>query len=194
MSARPICEHCGEHPGTCVGVYVDEKDPAVVCDQCCGHGCEDGRCEPIREDWSAQIAGWRARMARSRMSRGQRQLAIFELAKRAFAEAQATSLPQRGIRLLEEAVELFQACGGDEDSALRLVRFVFARPPGEIGQELGGVGVTTLALAAAAGLSADEEERREFERVLSRDVEEFARRNQAKNDAGFLLVGSGSPR
>jgi hypothetical protein len=122
------------------------------------------------------------------VTRDDRQSAVFEWAKAAFSEEQASSPPQRGLRLLEEAVELFQACGGDRDSARRLVDFVFDRPPGEIGQEIGGVGVTTLALAAAVGLSADAEERREVDRVLSRPVEEFARRNRAKNDAGFLLV------
>lgn len=122
-------------------------------------------------------------------ARDERQAAVLAWARAAFSEEQATGLPQRGIRMLEEAIELFQACGGYEDIAHRLVRFVFGRPPGEVGEELGGVGVTVLALAAAAGLSADAEELREIDRVTSRPLEEFARRNQAKNEAGFLLVG-----
>jgi|SRR5277367_1761673 len=117
-----------------------------------------------------------------------RQAQICAWATAAFSAEEATSLPQRGIRLLEEAVEAFQACGGIEEAAHRLVGFVFSRPPGEIGQELGGVGVTVLALAAAAGLSADVEERREVERILSKPIEEFTKRNEAKNAAGFLLV------
>jgi hypothetical protein len=32
------------------------------------------------------------------------------------------------------------------------------------------------------------------ERVLSKDIEEFSRRNRAKNDAGFLLAGSRDAR
>lgn len=123
-------------------------------------------------------------------TRDQRQAAIFAWAKAAFSEEETTSLPQRGLRLLEEAVEAFQACGGDEETAARLVKYVFGRPPGDLGQELGGVGVTTLALAAAAGVSADEQEQREVARVLSKPISEFTQRNQAKNAAGFLLAKS----
>jgi NTP pyrophosphatase (non-canonical NTP hydrolase) len=121
-------------------------------------------------------------------SRNQRQTAIADWACRAFGEAEATSLPQRGLRLLEEAIEAFQACGGDEAIAQRLVTFVFARPKGTIGQELGGVAVTTLALAAAAGLSADDEECREVHRVLNKPLREFTHRNASKNAAGFKIT------
>ena len=115
----------------------------------------------------------------------QRKIAIW--ARAAFGEEEATGIPQRGLRLLEEAVEAFQACGGDEAIAQKLVTFVFSRPPGTIAQELGGVAVTTLALAAAAGLSADEEECREVHRVLSKPVREFTERNARKNAAGFRI-------
>jgi NTP pyrophosphatase (non-canonical NTP hydrolase) len=121
------------------------------------------------------------------MHREQRQQLIYDWAKQAFGHEEATSLPQRGLRLLEEAIETFQACGGDEAIALKLVAFVFGRPKGAIGQELGGVAVTTLALAAAAGLSADEEECREIHRVLSKPPREFTLRNASKNAAGFKI-------
>ena len=121
------------------------------------------------------------------LSRGQRQEKVAIWAELAFGRDQATSLPQRGVRLLEEAIEAFQACGGDEAMAHKLVSFVFARPPGEVGQELGGVAVTVLLLAAAAGLSADEEECREVHRVLTKPVGEFTARNASKNAAGFLV-------
>jgi hypothetical protein len=103
----------------------------------------------------------------------------------AFGHHHATSLPPRALRFLEEAVELFQACGGDLDQAHKLLDFVFARPVGEIGQELGGVGVTLLALATAADYDADEEEEREVKRVTSKPLEQFRRRNEEKNAAGF---------
>jgi len=121
------------------------------------------------------------------LPRDQRQEMVASWAEQAFGRDQATSIPQRGLRLLEEAIEAFQACGGDEEMAHKLVAFVFARPPGTIGQELGGVAVTTLALAAAAGLSADEEECREIHRVLSKPVREFTERNANKNAAGFKI-------
>jgi NTP pyrophosphatase (non-canonical NTP hydrolase) len=87
----------------------------------------------------------------------------------------------------QEMIETFQACGGDAGKAHELVTFVFGRDPGEVGQELGGVAVTVLALAGAAGLSADEEEAREIHRVLSRPLREFTERNASKNAAGFKI-------
>lgn len=125
------------------------------------------------------------------LPRDQRQAMIASWAEMAFGREQATSLPQRGLRLLEEAIEAFQACGGDEAMAHKLVAFVFARPAGTVGQELGGVAVTVLALAAAAGLSADEEECREVHRVLSKPIGEFRARNESKNAAGFLQLVAG---
>lgn len=122
--------------------------------------------------------------------RDTRQAKIFAWSKVAFGVEQSTSLPQRGVRLLEEAIEAFQAAGGDPGIAHKLVDFVFARPVGALHQELGGVGVCLLALAAAAGLSADEEERRELARVLAKPIDEFTRRNAAKNAAGFLVTRS----
>jgi len=136
---------------------------------------------PFAREPSAAHAGVRHH------SRDQRQVSIANWAAAAFGQAEATSLPQRGLRLLEEAIEAFQACGGDEAMAHDLVAYVFGRPPGQIGQELGGVAVTTLALAAAAGLSADEEECREVHRVLSKPLGEFAARNARKNAAGFKI-------
>lgn len=124
-------------------------------------------------------------------TRDARQATIFAWAKEAFGEKQATSLPQRGLRLLEEAAEAFQACGGTVAQAHYLVDYVFGRPVGEIHQELGGVGVTLCALAAAAGLSAEAEEIREVARVLAKPIAQFARRNQEKNDAGLVAPGIG---
>lgn len=126
------------------------------------------------------------------LPRDQRQELIARWVALAFGGAEATSVQQRGLRLLEEAIEAFQACGCDEAIAHRLVAYVFARPPGEIGQELGGVAVTTLALAAAAGLSADEEEAREIHRVFSKPIREFTARNASKNAAGFKIVETGA--
>lgn len=117
-----------------------------------------------------------------------RQQRVFAWAKAAFGEAQATSLAQRGLRLLEEAAEAFQAAGGTAELARACVDHVFSRPTGTLGQELGGVGVTLLALAAAADTSADYQESREVERVLSKPLEHFAQRNAAKNAAGLVAM------
>jgi hypothetical protein len=102
----------------------------------------------------------------------------------------------------ERATGWFDMIGDQDDAATgarrcerqaALFAYVFSRPPGEIAQELGGVSVGILVLATAAGLSADEEECREIARVLSRPLEEFARRNKAKNDAGLLATAPRAP-
>ena len=121
------------------------------------------------------------------LPRDQRQAMLVDWARMAFGDVESTSVPQRGLRLLEEAIEAFQACGCDEAMAHKLVTFVFSRPAGTVGQELGGVAVTVFLLAAAAGLSADEEEAREVHRVLSKPLREFSERNANKNAAGFKI-------
>lgn len=40
------CEYCG-NPATCLGRYEAMTSDTYACDRCCGHGCEDGRCEPL---------------------------------------------------------------------------------------------------------------------------------------------------
>jgi hypothetical protein len=121
-------------------------------------------------------------------TRDDRQKQVGEWCAAAFGEAHATNIAQRGVRLLEEAIEAYQSCGGRADMAHHLVDFIFERPTGALSQELGGVGLTLLALAHAASLSADDEEARELARVLSKPLAEFKARNQAKNDAGFNVV------
>lgn len=125
-------------------------------------------------------------------ARDQRQQRVFDWCVAAFGVGQSTSIEQRGLRLLEEAIEAYQAAGCDPAQAHKLVDYVFARPPGNLSQELGGVGMTVLALANAVGISADDAEARELERVLSKPLAHFAARNKAKNDAGFIAPASAS--
>jgi predicted amidohydrolase YtcJ len=107
---------------------------------------------------------------------------------RAFGADHAASIPQRGIRMLEESAEAAQATGVSREIAHKLIDYVWDRPKGELAQELGGVGVTLLALAEAAALSADTCEQNEIVRVLSKPIEHFAKRNRVKNDAGFNVA------
>lgn len=123
------------------------------------------------------------------MSREFRQISVHAWAVQAFGLEEANSITQRGLRLLEEAAEAFQACGGTVEMAHKLIDHVFSRPVGELAQELGGTGVTLLALAQAAGLDAEAEEVREVERVLSKPIEHFRQRNAAKNAAGLKATG-----
>lgn len=49
------CQRCAvcDQPSTCVGLYdpmhVHQK-PEPACDDCCGHGCEDGHCDKREPD------------------------------------------------------------------------------------------------------------------------------------------------
>ena len=124
------------------------------------------------------------------MSEGQRcnrQKLVHQWCVAAFGANQASSVPQRGLRMLEEAAETAQAVGVDLAQAHKLLDYVWSRQAGNPFQELGGLGLTTLALAAALGVDADDAETTEIARVLSKPLEHFKARNQAKNDAGFLV-------
>jgi hypothetical protein len=117
-------------------------------------------------------------------SRNARQLGIGAWVLRTFG-ASNCSVKHRAIRFFEEAVELYQAAGGEPIMAHQLIDYIFGKKPGEIRQELGGVGTTLCALAQAAGYSADDEEAREFLRVSSKPREHFQERDKVKSDAGF---------
>lgn len=46
----PACAHCGK-PATCFGVYENPEGPiGFACDDCCGHGNEDGWCRAVNHD------------------------------------------------------------------------------------------------------------------------------------------------
>lgn len=123
-------------------------------------------------------------------TRDSRQQVVHDFCVRAFGADHASSVEQRAVRLLEECIEAYQAAHGSAEMAHRLIDYIFAKPAGSLGQELGGVGVTVLALAHAAGLSADDAEVKEIERVLSKPPEWFTARNAAKNAAGFDVTGA----
>lgn len=55
LEHRDICSHCGG-PATCMGAYEDERNIGFGCDNCCGHGNEDGWCVPVEEAGEKPIA------------------------------------------------------------------------------------------------------------------------------------------
>ena len=118
------------------------------------------------------------------MNRDERQAAVLDWVRTTFGPATLTG-SERAMRVLEEALELFQAEGLDLDKALAIARHVYGRPLGDPAQEVGGLGVTLLAYCGAKGISADGEEARELERVLAKDPEHFRARHNLKADAGI---------
>ena len=73
-------------------------------------------------------------------------------------------LTERNHRFLEEALELVQSTGCTASEAHQILDYVFNRPIGEPGQELGGTMVTLAALATASGLNMDTASEAELER------------------------------
>lgn len=106
-----------------------------------------------------------------------------------FGPAEANSPQQRAIRLLEEAIETYQAAGGDLGMAWQLVEYVFNRPVGDPRQEVGGVMVTTLLFAHTLGLHAGICLEQEMTRILMKPRGAFRERNNEKNIAGFKAEG-----
>lgn len=121
-------------------------------------------------------------------TRAERQRLVHGWCIAAFGDDHARSIEQRALRLAEEAIETAQASGCAAATLHRLIDHIYAKPAGELGQELGGVGVTLLALAAAAGHDAEACEVGEVSRIVCLPLEHFAARNAAKNAAGFNVI------
>ncbi len=126
-------------------------------------------------------------MAQANDSRNTRQRVVFSWVVRAFGWRAADSIRERRERFLEEAIELYQACGGDFFRVGDIARHVYAKPIGDIGQEAGGVGVTLLSLCSCVGVSAEYCERSELERVLALPIEHFRARQNFKAAAGIAM-------
>ncbi len=124
------------------------------------------------------------------MSRNQRQADILQWANETFGAATADNTGERIRRFAEEAVELAQAIGLDKQAMLDIVEHVYAKPEGDVAQEIGQVGVSLLGLAAHLNISAESEECAEFERVKSLPAGYWQGRQNAKAKKGLALVVS----
>ncbi len=82
-----------------------------------------------------------------------------------FGQEIAGDKKERNHRFLEEALELVQACDCTASEAHQLVDYVFNRPVGEKGQEVGGVMITLAALCLANHIEMDTEAEIELNRI-----------------------------
>jgi hypothetical protein len=48
QAVSALCDVCGK-PAACMGSYEMQERWAYACNECCGHGCEDGVCYPLSE-------------------------------------------------------------------------------------------------------------------------------------------------
>lgn len=101
----------------------------------------------------------------------------------------------RALRMLEEAIELYQAVThGDglanadaQAKAQHLVEYVFNREVGVPKQEAGGLMVTLMSLCERIGIDLDDAERTEAARIATVDVNKLRAKQLAKIEAGVEL-------
>lgn len=98
---------------------------------------------------------------------------------------------ERGLRALEEMLELVQAVGVSQEQALRLVAYVYARPVGEVDQELGGAALTLSAVASAVGLDLGQCWEVELDRVLG-CMDQVRAKHAVKKTQG-IVAEQGAP-
>lgn len=94
---------------------------------------------------------------------------------------------ERADRFVEEVLELAQSIGWTPDRGHALVDYVFARPIGEPGQEVGGVMVTLAALCNVFDLNIDAEATREVNRITQPEMVLKIRAKQAAKPTGSAL-------
>lgn len=91
---------------------------------------------------------------------------------------------ERGDRFLEEALELLQATNYPRERVASVVEYVFDRPVGEPGQEVGGVMVTLGALCHAHRINLERAAEVELARIESPRIMEKIRAKQAAKPHG----------
>lgn len=96
-----------------------------------------------------------------------------------FGYAKSMSLKERRQRIMEEAIELLQAMGGDEEEVVQMAAYVFGRPIGDPYQEFGGLQVCMAAGANALGIDMDQAREDELSRCIDK-VDVIRRKNLDK--------------
>ena len=99
---------------------------------------------------------------------------------------------ERNHRFLEEALETVQAAGCTASEAHQLVDYVFGRPVGELGQEVGGAMTTLAALCLANGIDMHAEAEKELARVWTM-VEKIRAKQAAKPKHSPLPAAPAAP-
>jgi NTP pyrophosphatase (non-canonical NTP hydrolase) len=96
-----------------------------------------------------------------------------------FSRTDAENRLQRSYRFLEEAMELVQATGVGRNECMQILDYVYARPVGEIRQEIGGVMVCLAAICSAHDVSLGDCAWAEQERIWL-NVEKIRAKNAGK--------------
>jgi hypothetical protein len=101
-----------------------------------------------------------------------------------FGEEYLADKTECAMRLLEEVAEAAQVAGVPYGKARIVLSRAFARPVGEIGQELAGTAVTLLALAESCGLKLSIALENELQRIETTDPEHFQQRQPSRSVLG----------
>lgn len=122
---------------------------------------------------------------------GEYQVRVGAWAAQVFGGNDESRIIDRADRLLEEVLELLQSLGYAPVRVQALTDYVFNRPKGEPGQELGGVMVTLAALSACANLDMEIAGEAELERVNRPDVIAKIKAKNASQKPGSPVPGTG---
>jgi hypothetical protein len=110
--------------------------------------------------------------------------------ERVFGSTCLFDMEERGKRVAEESIELFQALGLPREMLDKIVDHVYSRPVGVVEQEIAGVGTTIMSLSEAYGVSFDCEVAKELKRVEALPIEHFRNKRKEKVAAGISMVPS----
>jgi hypothetical protein len=99
---------------------------------------------------------------------------------------------ERGDRLLEEVLETLQSGDYPEDRVDALKRYVYARPKGEMPQEVGGVMVTLAAFCLAHDIDMQAAGETELARIWTK-VEQIRAKQAAKPTGSALPIATVQP-
>ena len=126
---------------------------------------EAGKLEPEHAGRILAAIDEAATLERTKMFPGTYQQRVNDWMLKCFGPSITEDKTERNHRFLEEALELVQSGGCTASEAHQLVAYVFSRPVGEIGQEVGGSIVTLAAFCNAHGVDLDAEAEKELTRV-----------------------------
>jgi len=158
----------------------DTRQDAEICE--CGHQRRDHHDNPSNERYGRSCVAPCACLAFKAESDQER---AWRWAVDVLGIDACTSIEERTLRFVEEAVELAQATGLSSGAAKRLIDYVYARPVGEPAQEVGGIMVTLWVLSRALGIDVKTAALSELERCETAEVRKKVRRRQKeKREAG----------
>lgn len=109
----------------------------------------------------------------------------------------ATNVDERAARLVEEAIEIAQAAGVKLETVEKIARRTYSRPVSkDIGQEIGGCGITLLGFAENSGFDFKREVEREWNRVSTLPRDYWTRKHAEKVNDGTanLSATAGTPQ